>query len=490
MRKKTLIIAMMFSSIFGGAVAIWGYILVISPQNIIQTTSSANINPVALTNYVFDSSDFIVPEGLNFVFAAKNATPSVVHIRTKYEAGMRANNPFNDFFKDYFGDKYERRGYGQSMGAGSGVIVSPDGYIVTNNHVVENASSIKVVLNDNRSYQAKVIGTDESTDLAVIKVDQNNLPSINYGDSESINIGEWVLAIGNPYEFRSTVTAGIVSAKGRNINILGGGASIESFIQTDAAVNPGNSGGALVNLNGELVGINTAIASPSGAFAGYSFAVPETLVRKVVNDLIEYGEVQRALLNIQIVDVNAQVAEQFDLDILRGVYVTRVVEGGSADRAGLEDGDVIIAINDKPVNNVAQLQESVAVNRPGDRIQVKFIRKGKKKEVEAVLRNVEGNFNIVEAKNKFEIEGATFSEVSTSVKNQLDIEGGVQITELGEGKWKDIRMKEGFIITRIDNEKISDLEDLEDYFRNPRRDGILIEGIYPDGSKAHYGLGL
>ena len=490
MSKRNLIFAMMFSSIFGGLIAVTGYTLFVPQQNAIQTTSSTNSNPVALTNYVFDSADFIVPEGLNFVFAAKNATPSVVHIRTKYEAGMRANNPFNDFFKDYFGDRYERRGYGQSMGAGSGVIISSDGYIVTNNHVVENASSIEVVLNDNRSFEAEVIGTDESTDLAVIQVNQDNLPTINYGNSESINIGEWVLAIGNPYEFRSTVTAGIVSAKGRNINILGGGSSIESFIQTDAAVNPGNSGGALVNLNGDLIGINTAIASPSGAFAGYSFAVPVTLVKKVVNDLVEYGEVQRALLNIQIVDVNAQVADQFDLDILKGVYVSRVIDGGAADIAGLESGDVIVAIDGKVVNNVAQLQESVAVNRPGDRIQVKFIRDGREKEVEAVLRNIEGNFNVVEAKNEFEIEGATFSEVSSNLKEKLDLDGGVQITELRDGKWKDIRMKEGFIITGIDNEEIETLEDLENYFRSPRRDGILIEGIYPDGSKAHYGLGL
>jgi len=480
----------MFSSIFGGLVAIVGYSFFVPQQRIIQPASSQNNGSVALTNYVFDSADFIVPEGLNFVFAAKNATPSVVHIRTTYEAGMRSRNPFNDFFEDYFGERNDRSGYGQSMGAGSGVIISPNGYIVTNNHVVSNASEIEVVLNDNRSYEAEVIGVDESTDLAVIRVDQDDLPTIKYGDSETINIGEWVLAIGNPYEFRSTVTAGIVSAKGRNINILGGGTSIESFIQTDAAVNPGNSGGALVNLNGELVGINTAIASPSGAFAGYSFAVPVTLVKKVVDDLIEYGEVQRALLNIQITDVNAQIAERFDLDVLKGVYVSNVIEDGAADRAGLEDGDVIIAIDDKPVNNVAQLQESVAINRPGDKILVEFIRNGKRREVEAVLRNMAGNFDVVEAKNEFRIEGATFSEVSASLQNKLDIDGGVQITELDDGKWKEIRMKEGFIITSIDNENIRNLKDLENYFKRPRRDGILIEGIYPDGSKAHYGLGL
>ena len=484
-----MILAMMFSSLFGGIIAIVGYAALAPTQTIIQQRANDE-SPVELTNYVFDSSDFIVPEGLNFVFAAKNATPSVVHIRTTYEAGAQSRNPFNDFFRDYFGDRYDRRGYGQSMGAGSGVIISDDGYIVTNNHVIDNASEIEVVLNDNRSYQAKVVGADGSTDLAVIKIEQNGLPAVKYGNSETISIGEWVLAIGNPYEFRSTVTAGIVSAKGRNINILGGGTSIESFIQTDAAVNPGNSGGALVNLNGDLVGINTAIASPSGAFAGYSFAVPVSLVKKVVNDLVEYGEVQRALLNIQIRDVNAQLAEQFDLDVLSGVYIAEVMDGGAADRAGLEKGDVIIGIDDKKVNSVAQLQESVAVNSPGDQIKVSFIRDGREKEVEATLRNANNTFEIVEAKDEFEIEGATFVEVPDNLQEELDIDGGVQISQLGSGKWRDIRMKEGFIITKIDNEEIADLDDLKNYFRRPRRDGILIEGIYPDGSKAHYGLGL
>ncbi len=489
MNKRNLILAMMLSSFFGGVVAVIGYSSLVPPPQIIQA-SGANKTQLALTNYVFDSSDFIVPEGLNFVFAAKNATPSVVHIRTTYEAGVQSRNPFNDFLKDYFGERYKRRGYGKSLGAGSGVIIASDGYIVTNNHVIDNASEIEVVLSDNRSYEAKVVGADESTDLAVIKINQEDLPAVTYGNSESISIGEWVLAIGNPYEFRSTVTAGIVSAKGRNINILGGGTSIESFIQTDAAVNPGNSGGALVNLNGQLIGINTAIASTSGAFAGYSFAVPVSLVKKVVNDLVEYGEVQRALLNIRIGDVNADIAEQFDLDVLNGVYVSEVISGGAADLAGIKKGDVIVGIDDKTINNVAQLQENVAVNSPGDDITVKFIRNGKEKKVSVVLRNANNTFEIVEAKDEFEIEGATFVETSKELRKKLEVDGGVQISKLGAGKWRDIRMKEGFIITKIDNEDIKDIEDLKDYFRSPRRDGILIEGIYPDGSKAHYGLGL
>ncbi|WP_420317565.1 Do family serine endopeptidase [Ekhidna sp.] len=488
MSKRSFILAMVFSSLFGGIVAVVGFTLISPQERIIQQTSGG-ANPVSLTNYVFDSADFIVPEGLNFVFAAKNATPSVVHIRTSYSDGSRANSPFNEFFKDYFGERYDRRG-GPSRGAGSGVVISPDGYIVTNNHVIENADDIEIVLNDNRSYQAKVIGVDADTDLAVLKIDEENLVAAKYGDSDDINIGEWVLAIGNPYEFRSTVTAGIISAKGRNINILDGDYRIESFIQTDAAVNPGNSGGALVNLNGELVGINTAIASPSGAFAGYSFAVPVSLVKKVVSDLVEYGAVQRALLGISIRDVNAQVAEQFDLDILKGVYVGGVMQGGAASKAGLEDGDVIVAIDDRPVNSVAQLQEQIAIKRPGDEVTVKFIRDGREKSVIAELRNEAGTIDVVELASDYRIEGATFVDVSDDIKSKLDIDGGVQIAELGPGKWREVRMKEGFIITGIDNEKIRNIRDLENYFKRPRTDGILIEGVYPDGSKAHYGLGL
>ncbi len=480
---------MIFSSLFGGLIAIAGVAFILPEERFIQQTSETS-SPVSLTNYVFDSADFVVPDGLNFVFAAKKATPSVVHIRTTYSNGAGVNSPLNEFFKDYFGDRYERRG-DISRGAGSGVIVSPDGYITTNNHVIENAEGIKVVLNDNRSYDAKVVGVDKNTDLAVLKIDEKNLVSIKYGDSEKINIGEWVLAIGNPYEFRSTVTAGILSAKGRNINILQGNYRIESFIQTDAAINPGNSGGALVNLRGELVGINTAIASTSGAYAGYSFAVPVTLVEKVVRDIVAYGTVQRALLGIEIRDVNAEVSEEFDLDILKGVYVSGVRQGNAADRAGIKEGDVIISIDDKPVNSVAELQEQVAVKRPGDEVMVKYYRNGKKRETLAKLRNSNGTTDVVELASSFELGGATFEAVSDELRDQLNIDGGVQIRKLSEGKWKDIRMKEGFIITGIDNEKINTIKDLERYFRRrPGTDGMLIEGVYPDGSSAHYGLGL
>ena len=487
MNKRGLIMAMVFSSLLGATIALIGYSIISPKQTIIQQTSSQQ-NPLALTNYVFDSSDFVVPEGLNFVFAAKKATPSVVHIRTSYVSGTR-QSPFNELFREYFGDR-GNGGQRYSRGAGSGVVISSDGFIVTNNHVVENASDIEVVLTDNRSYKAKVVGVDESTDLAVIKIEENNLSPVSFGSSDNIQIGEWVLAIGNPFEFRSTVTAGIVSAKSRNIRILEAADRIESFIQTDAAVNPGNSGGALVNLNGELIGINTAIASPSGAFAGYSFAVPATLVEKVVHDLIEYGAVQRALLGIQIIDVSAQLAEDQDLDVIKGVFIASVGDGSAADRAGLTRGDVIIAIDEVPVDNVSELQEQVAVNRPGDEVTVKYIRDGEERITKAVLRNSSGTTEIVEAIDDFSNEGATFVEIPSGLAAQLGIEGGVQVGELSDGKWEGAGVKEGFIITRIDKQAIVRLQDLQRVLREKREDGILIEGVYPNGDKAYYGLGL
>ncbi len=453
-----------------------------SPRSIPGNSSSVNF-----TNYVFDSTDFVVPEGLNFVFAAKAATPSVVHIRTIYENGRAAENPFNDFFKEYFGDRF--RDQNQSRGAGSGVIVSEDGYIATNNHVVEGASEIQVMLNDNRIYDAEIIGTDPSTDIALIKIEEKNLKAVKFGDSGSIQIGEWVLAIGNPFEFRSTVTAGIVSAKARSINILSGQYRLESFIQTDAAVNPGNSGGALVNLKGELVGINTAIASPTGAFAGYSFAIPTSLVRKVVDDLKEYGTVQRALLGISIQDVSAELANQKGLDLLQGVFVQEVNYNSAAAEAGLENGDVIVAINDKKVRTVAELQEEVALNRPGDRIKVTYIRDNKTKESYATLKNDSGTTNIVEVSNSFRSEGAVFEPVSREAKRDLDIDGGVQVAEIDRGKWQAAGIKKGFIITRIDKTKIYELKDFIELINGIEADGLLIEGYYPDGEKAYYGIG-
>lgn len=485
---------MVLSSFLGALIAIGGYGLFFDQGRPLQPApSSGSGYPVNFTNYVFDSTDFVVPEGLNFVYAAKQATPAVVHIKTTFSGGSisQGHNPMDDFFRDYFGDRYDRSPKQPGQGSGSGVIVSADGYIATNNHVVEDAAEVEVLLNDNRTYQAKVIGTDPDTDLALLKIDSDNLPYAAFGDSEGIQIGEWVLAIGNPFEFRSTVTAGIVSAKARNINILARGGSatrIEAFIQTDAAVNPGNSGGALVNLKGELVGINTAIASPTGAFAGYSFAVPATLVKKVIWDLKDFGAVQRPLLGIQIQDVNAQLATDKDLNTLKGVYIANVNEGTAAAEAGLREEDVIIAINGKTVATTAQLQEQVALNRPGDKIDVTYIRDGKTKTVTATLKNQFMTTEVVTAENSYSLNGARFKPVDGKLASKLGIQGGLQIKDISQGLWKDAGVQDGFVLTKADKRPIQSMNDLTAAFDNARGEGILIEGVYPDGEKAYYAI--
>lgn len=488
---------MAFSSIFGGIIALGGYTIFI-PQNgkSIPSQSKENL-PLSFTNYVFDSADFVVPAGLNFVYAAKSATPAVVHIKTIYSASKNgsAQNPMDDFFKDYFGDQFDRGEKAPARGAGSGVIISTDGYIATNNHVINGASEIEVLLNDNRSYKAEVIGTDPNTDLALLKIDGEGFTAMKFGDSENIQIGEWVLAIGNPYEFTSTVTAGIVSAKARNIDILRrygdpqNQYKIEAFIQTDAAVNPGNSGGALVNLKGELVGINTAIASPTGSFAGYSFAVPASLVKKVIYDLKDFGAVQRPLLGISIRDVDAALAKEKNLDILKGVWVGDVRPNSAAEEAGLETDDVIIAISGKPVKNVAELQEQVALNSPGDKIEVTFMRDGKTRTTVALLKNVSNNTEMVVKERSMDIEGLEVQPVSERMKNELNIESGVQIKSMKNKKWAEANIKEGFIITKIDRKPIASLEDLTASLEKARGEGLLIEGIYPNGEKSYYGIG-
>ncbi len=492
MTRKQFILGMIAASFLGATLALGGYALLGEKEKVYVPYEENK--PVNLTKYNDDASEIIVPEGLNFVQAASLSTPAVVHIRTIYSGYTKSSrqNSFEDFFRDYFGQgDSQQQGYRPSRGAGSGVIMSADGYIVTNNHVIEDASEIEVLLNDNRTFEAEVVGTDPTTDLALLKVDSRNLPQITFGNSNNLQIGEWVLAVGNPFEFRSTVTAGIVSAKARNLNILRNpdGLQIESFIQTDAAVNPGNSGGALVNLRGELVGINTAIATPTGTFAGYSFAVPATLVRKVVEDLKEFGAVQRALLGIRIGDVSADLAEREGLDVLKGVYISSVGENSAADDAGLESGDVIVAIDGSPVGNVSELQELVALNRPGDEIDVTYIRGGNERVVSATLKNASGNMQMIAANESYEVGGAEFEEVSESLKGRLEIEGGATVKSLGEGRFKEAGIKEGFIVTKIDKRPIRDLDDLTSSLRNLQGDGVLVEGIYPNGDKAYYGLG-
>ncbi len=431
--------------------------------------------------------------GTDFTVAAAKTVPAVVHIKVTMSASPQANY-IDPIFRDFFGDggfPFGQRG--PSMGSGSGVIISADGYIVTNNHVVNGADKIEVVLNDKRSYKGKVIGTDPNTDLALVKIEADNLPFVVYGNSDNVKIGEWVLAVGNPLNLTSTVTAGIVSAKGRNINIIGEDGSrtpfpIESFIQTDAAVNRGNSGGALVNTRGELVGINTAIASQTGMYAGYSFAVPVNLVKKVMDDLLEYGKVQRAFLGVQIQEVNSDVAKEKGLKSTRGVLVARVNDGGAAELAGVQSGDVIISVAGVDVNSTSELMEQVGRHRPGDKIDIKVIRENKDKNLAVVLRGEDNttDFKKKEPVNVNNLLGAEFQDLSASEKKNLRIENGVKISSLKSGKMSSVGIRSGFIITRLNNKTVSSAEDVDNIVNSTESNMIMIEGVYPQNPNSKY----
>lgn len=429
-----------------------------------------------LTGYSPDTS-YSVPQGMDFLEAANTVTAGVVHIRTSYGPGEFSVNPLEQYFD------------APTRSSGSGVIISDDGYIATNNHVVDGANSIEIVMNDNQRYYAKLIGVDPTTDLALLKVRGKNMPFLKYGDSDKITPGEWVLAVGNPFDLNSTVTAGIVSAKARNIHILRdrNNLQIEAFIQTDAAVNPGNSGGALVNLKGELIGINSAIATSSGSYQGYSFAIPVSLVKKVMDDLLEFGQVQRGLLGIQIDDVDASIAENLDLKVSQGVLVRRVNSGSAAEQSGLLAGDVITGIDGHAVTSVSELQEWVARNRPGMEIRVTFIRDGNSQEVTARLRNNAGNETVEKKEINHSISGAEFEDMAFKELASLELEGGVRIKKISEGKWKEAGIQRGFVIAYIDKipvDNVADLNRILDF----KRGGILIEGFYADRRKGTFGL--
>jgi Do/DeqQ family serine protease len=441
-----------------------------------------------------------VPAMLDFRFAAKITTPAVVHIKTTYAPRSTSKsqpNPFRDFFGDDFFSPWGQYPYQQQPqeSSGSGVIISEDGFIVTNNHVVDGGEDIEVILANKKSYKAKLIGTDPSTDIALAKIEEQGLPFIRFGNSDSVEVGEWVLAVGNPFNLESTVTAGIVSAKGRNINILRSrdNSAVEAFIQTDAAVNPGNSGGALVNTHGELVGINSAIATPTGTFAGYSFAVPVNIVSKVVNDLMKYGMVQRGYLGIQITTVTDELAKREGLSNLNGVYVDSTFPGSAAELAGLKSGDVITEINGVSVNTSPELQEQVSRYHPGDKITVTYVRDKKEKTTSAVLKNKEGNTTYLKKEEVSAIEslGAEFANLSDKEKKDMGLQGGVKVVKLNEGKLsRSTNMKEGFIITKIDNKQVNTVEDLKQALMN-KKGGVMIEGRYPDyPGQYFYAFGL
>ncbi len=482
--KKVL--GLFFIAVFGGMVALFAYTQFVNPRS--YNVSAQQPQMVRLTK---------LPEGgssnfTDFTFAAERTVHGVVHVKTTSMQNQAYANPFYEFF---FGTRPEIQPQPIS-GFGSGVIISDDGYIVTNNHVIDGAEKIEVTLNDKHTYTADLIGRDPDTDLAVLKIKESGLPFITYGNSDDLKIGEWVLAVGNPYNLTSTVTAGIVSAKARNLNMLGSGgnrerptASIESFIQTDAAVNPGNSGGALVNTRGELVGVNTAIASPTGSYIGNSFAIPATIVKKVVGDLIEYGKVQRALLGVQISDIDEKLWKEKGLDKIEGVYIGGLSEGGAAEAAGIKQGDIILSINSFKVNSMAELQEQVSRYRPNDKVEIEISRENKKKQFLVTLRNIDGTTKIVRKGEIVSILGAQFTELDAATKSKLGLKNGVKIAEIGDGKLRLEGVQKGFIITSVNNKVVASVDDLRSVLSG-LKGGVYIEGVYPNGVVAYYAFGM
>lgn len=448
--------------------------------------------------YTADNEGNIKP--LDFTETSEKVLDAVVHIKSTQSGsayGNQSTRELPDPFKEFFGDMFK----GQSpegmqsqprIGTGSGVIINDKGYIVTNNHVIDNADEVEVTLYNNESYKATVIGTDPTTDLALLQIKAENLKTMSLVNSDDVEVGEWVLAVGNPMGLNSTVTAGIVSAKARNININPDQFAVESFIQTDAAINPGNSGGALVNLDGNLVGINTAIASRTGTYTGYGFAVPSNIVTKVVEDLLKYGSVQRGMLGVTIRTMDSNLAKEKDVEFIKGVWVEQVGKDSGADLAGVASGDIIMSVNGKETNTSPRLQEIIAGKRPGDKVVLLVNRNGNEKELEVTLKNSEGGTSIIkkEEKEVFNLLGADFENLNKELSKKLDLDGGVQVSKLYPGKIKkETQMREGFIITHIDGKRVKDIEDVADLLEG-KKGGVMLEGIYEDGSKYYYAFGL
>lgn len=445
----------------------------------IQTCSMPEKYPPAVrANYMSSA------EGDNFVEAAENTVNAVVHIRT--EIISRGNS-----YYDFFGSLLEQLYGGQmqvpnnvSVGYGSGVVISPDGYIVTNNHVVEGANKIEVTFNDKHKRTATIIGNDPSTDLALIKVDADDLEYLTFADSDEVRVGEWVLAVGNPFNLTSTVTAGIVSAKARNINILGDGSTIESFIQTDAAINPGNSGGALVDMDGNLIGINAAIASRTGSYEGYSFAIPSNIVKKVVEDFLQYGSLQRAYLGVSIVEITEELAEEKGITEMSGVYIMVVDDRGGAKAAGIKEDDILLSVNNISVNTNSQLIGVIGQYRPGDKVKVKIQRKGDILIKEVTLKNLEGTEEMHKDTDSFynEVLGIRAQALPSSLKSELGINYGLKIVEVKDGVFKQKGITNDFIILSVNYQKVSSENDLKKALDNSRNGKIRVEGTNSTGT--------
>ncbi|GMT44994.1 MAG: serine protease [bacterium] len=471
---------------FAGAVA--GTILVLLIAFFVtkqqQPEQTATIVKKQIQKLPEVKASYLLPQNTDFTTAAAKSVNAVVHIKTIIGIKPRNYDNFFGSLRDYL--------YGQRQQAliafGSGVVISPNGYIVTNNHVVNGADKIIVTFNDKQEMEARIIGTSPSTDLALIKVDAKDLPYLTYGNSDNLKVGQWVLAVGNPFNLTSTVTAGIISAKARDIHILGGKTAIESFIQTDAAVNPGNSGGALVNTAGQLIGINAAIASQTGAYEGYSFAIPVNLVRKVVNDLMNYGQIQRAYLGVQIQNIDAAFAKKMDLHDLNGVYVAMVVEGSGADKAGIKKGDIITAINGRPAKDISVLLGIIGQYSPGKVVRVNLLRNRKKKTVRVTLKNKNGTTGLIKAQKAFYSDalGAMLKTAPENDLTNLNIDHGLEVVRVRKGILQKGGITEGFIITEVNKRKVNNKEQIKRALSQNNNHVVKVSGIYPNGMRISF----
>ena len=468
---------------------------VIEKSSLAQAGEVQNAEPIGVQAHKASIMPSIVPvKNVDLTDAADKSLHAVVHIKSTKNSRTatirRAPDIYDFFFGDGMGRQQEVRTQPR-VGFGSGVILSEDGYIVTNNHVIDGADEIDVTLNDNRTFKGRLVGSDDKTDLALVKIEvDDKLPALPIGDSDELKVGEWVLAVGNPFNLTSTVTAGIVSAKARTLGVYDGG--IESFIQTDAAINQGNSGGALVNANGELVGINAVLTSPTGSYAGYGFAIPTSIMTKVVSDLKEYGAVQRAILGIMGGTVTSELVEQKDLGVVDGVYVSEVLAEGAAQEAGIEVGDVIVAVDGSKVKNMAQMQEMFTKHQPGDKVKLTVVRKKKEKEIDVVLKNVQGNTSVVKNAD-LDMLGATFKELDEKDMRLYKVSYGLKVLDVTKGRFADVGIKKGFIILKVNNVAMKSVDDLQKAVKqaNGSADQVLfISGVTPSGKRAYFSVDI
>ena len=474
---------------------------------VFSVAAFTNTNAATSPEQVPNPAVSALPAGqpVDLTYAAEKALPSVVYIKNTQNSKVQTveySDPFEDFFSDPFGGFFGRgQGNGgrrqrqvqtpKRQAAGSGVIISSDGYIVTNNHVVDGADELTVTLNDNKEYSARIIGADATTDLALIKIDAKNLPAIQIANSDDVKVGEWVLAVGNPLGLNNTVTAGIVSAKARSMQEPG---KVTSMIQTDAAINQGNSGGALVNTNGALIGINAMLASPTGSNIGYGFAIPTSIMSKVVDDIKKYGNVQRAMIGIQGGDVKDYVdsekdnGNEVDLGTMEGVYIAKVVEDGAAEDAGLKKGDVITHIDGQKVTKFGELTNIIAQKRPGDKITINYLRDKKKQSVTLILKNEQGNTKVVKNAD-IDILGIDVRPITDSQKNQLEISYGLEVLKVNGGKMKDAGVPKGFIIQRVNDEPMRSYDDLQQAVKDAstsKDQMLVVKGIFPTGKRGGF----